>query len=79
MEFSIQPSMRIDDVEQHLPKRPNFALVFGLAGAAILVFFGLALVFLHYDVRHVMFHHTGSHPTSRLLYPVAARSSVRLA
>jgi hypothetical protein len=73
--------MKLDDVEQHLPNRPNFGLVFGLAGAAILVFFVLALIFLHFDGSHLTFRHHYSHPTSRLTSPPALRApeSSRLA
>ena len=69
--------MKLDDVEQTLPNKPNFGLVFGLAGATILVFFVLALIFLHFDGSHLTFRHHYSHPTSSLtpLAPVGLRQA----
>ena len=52
------------ELEQLPPKQPNFlAVVLAFAGT-ILVIFVLALIFLHWDGKHLTFRHRQSNPTS---------------
>jgi hypothetical protein len=60
------------EIEQTLPKKPNFLLVLGLFCATILVVFALALIFLEVDGGHISLRHHTSHPTSQLVLPGAA-------
>jgi len=60
------------EIEQIAPKKPNFLLVVLLAGAAILVFFALALSFLEIDKGHLSLRHHSAHPTSQLVLPSVA-------
>jgi hypothetical protein len=57
------------DIEQKYPNKPNFGLVVGLAGAAMLVIFVLALVFLQIENGHLTLRHHSAHPTSQLVMP----------
>jgi hypothetical protein len=57
------------EIEQVAPKKPNFLLVLILFGAALLVIFLLALIFLHFDKRHLGLRHKDAHPTSVLVLP----------
>jgi hypothetical protein len=59
------------EIEQTLPKKPNFLLVLGLFCATILVVFALALIFLEVDGGHISLRHHTSHPTSQLVIPGA--------
>jgi len=62
---------RCMEIEQTLPKKPNFLLVLGLFCATILVVFALALIFLEVDGGHISLRHHTSHPTSQLVPPGA--------
>lgn len=64
----IQPATSI---EQTLPQKPNFALVFGLAGAALLICLVLALIFLDVEGGHIHLRHRDRHPTSKLSFPAS--------
>ena len=57
------------EIEQLNPKRPNFLLIVILFAATILVLFVLALLFLSFDGKHLVFRHHGAHPTSQLVLP----------
>ncbi len=62
------------EIEQTLPKKPNFLLILGLFCVTILVVFALALTFLEVDKGHLGLRHHDRHPTSRLILPVAGAS-----
>jgi hypothetical protein len=64
----IEPSM---EIEQTLPKKPNFLLILGLFCVTILVIFALALTFLKVDGGHITLRHHAQHPTSQLALPRA--------
>jgi hypothetical protein len=59
------------ELEQTLPKKPNFLLILGLFCATILVVFALALIFLDVEGGHLTFRHHTAHPTSQLELPNA--------
>ncbi len=59
------------EIEQTLPKKPNFLLVLGLFCVTILVVFALALTFLKMDGGHLTLRHHTKHPTSQLALPGA--------
>jgi len=56
-------------IEQLPPNQPNFLRVVLLFGAALIVFFILALFFLRFDGKHLTFRHHRAHPTSQLVLP----------
>jgi hypothetical protein len=56
-------------IEQIAPKKPNFLLILILFGSSILIIFLLALIFLHFDKRHLGLRHNDAHPSSRLVLP----------
>jgi len=57
------------EIEQILPKKPNFLLILGLFCVTILVIFALALTFLDVEKGHLSLRHHDQHPTSRLVSP----------
>jgi hypothetical protein len=57
------------EIEQTLPKKPNFLLILGLFCVTILVVFALALTFLDVEKGHLSFRHHDRHPTSRMVLP----------
>jgi hypothetical protein len=57
------------DIEQRSPKKPNFALVFTLAGVALLVLMVVAYFTLDWDGKRLVPHHRNPHPNSRLELP----------
>ncbi len=59
------------EIEQTLPKKPNFLLILGLFCVTILVVFALALMFLDVEKGHLSFRHHDQHPTSRMVMPGA--------
>jgi hypothetical protein len=59
------------EIEQTLPKKPNFLLILGLFCVTILVIFALALTFLEVDKGHLGLRHHSAHPTSQLVMPAA--------
>jgi hypothetical protein len=63
---SIQRGM---EIEQKLPNGPNFFLIVILFCVTILIIFGLALFFVHFDGKHLTFRHHSAHPTSQSVYP----------
>jgi hypothetical protein len=54
------------EIEQTRPNGPNFLLIVGLFCVTILVIFVLALLFVHFDGKHLTFRHHSAHPTSQL-------------
>jgi hypothetical protein len=63
------------EIEQKLPKSPNFGIVVGLFCATLLVFFVLALIFIRFDGKHLTLRHHSRHPTSQLVLPGAGQTS----
>jgi hypothetical protein len=57
-------------LEQQPPNKPNFALVVAVAGAAMLVIFVLALLFVHWDGKHLRFGYTSKNHDTRLTTPL---------
>jgi hypothetical protein len=57
------------EIEQLPPKQPNFLLVVILFGAALIVIFILAILFIGFDGNHLTFRHHRAHPTSQLVLP----------
>jgi hypothetical protein len=56
-------------LEQLPPNKPNFLLVVLLSGAALIVIFLLAYLFVNFDGKHLTFRHHPAHPTSQLVLP----------
>lgn len=57
------------EIEQLPPNKPNFGLVFTLAGIALLAVLALSLLFVRVDRGHLTFRHAQPHPTSQLVLP----------
>jgi hypothetical protein len=62
------------EIEQTLPKKPNFLLILALFCVTILVIFVLALAFLDIEGGHIHLRHRDRHPTSQLTLPVSGRT-----
>jgi hypothetical protein len=68
------------EIEQLPPKRPNFLLIVVLSSAFMLVVFGLALAFVHFDGRHLHFGDRHNRDQAHaILLPPPAPSSYRAA
>lgn len=52
------------DIEQTRPNKPRFGLIVALSCFAVLVVFGIALIFL--KVKHIDFRHTAPNPNAGL-------------
>ncbi len=63
------------EIEQLPPKQPNFLLIVALSAAALVGFFILAYIFVHFDRRHLGLRHHQAHPTSELVLPTPANTS----
>jgi hypothetical protein len=59
------------EIEQTLPKKPNFLLILILFCVTILVIFVLALTFLDVEGGHIHLRHRDRHPTSQLTFPAS--------
>lgn len=57
------------EIEQTLPKKPNFLLILALFCITILIVFVLALTFLDVEGGHIRLRHHDRHPTSELRFP----------
>ncbi len=65
------------DIEQLPPNQPNFLLVVILSGVALVVIFILAIVFVHFDGKHLTFRHHHANPTSQLVLPMPSNTPGR--
>jgi hypothetical protein len=59
------------EIEQTLPKKPNFLLILALFCVTILIVFVLALLFLDVEGGHIHLRHRDRHPTSQLALPAS--------
>jgi NADH:ubiquinone oxidoreductase subunit 6 (subunit J) len=62
------------NIEQLPPNKPNFLLILYVFCGALVVIFVFALIFLHWDGKHLTFRHTHTQPTSYLSAPALSRT-----
>lgn len=56
-------------IEQTRPDKPNFKLIVVFASVTLLVILALALVFVRFDGKHLVFRHHSPEPNSNLVMP----------
>jgi hypothetical protein len=60
-------------IEQYPPNKPNFPLVVLLAGAALLILFILAYLFISFEDGHIHIRHRYATANAQLVAPAPSR------